>query len=884
MNLRSTHSSGRLDLIVWFACLVTLPFAGGTAADSPWADYVEPDFPFFSSVLDARTLGDGWPDDNLTPRGLILDLGHDAWACFDIDLLRVAAMWTGDAVTPVSMSQGSYHVSGLKAPAGQGKLPQPAGTVWLANGLYPGWQTGSEISFTDPRAPGPDPRELGRGPLPFDQGRFRAVRQTRGGVIIEYEVSGTRIEEMISARRIDGKTVMQRSFRVPPHDETFWLVVGKRPEPVQASPLVTLVAGDSALGELVDQPAGCHAVKLPPCATASSFHVVFGAEDHPDAWGMRAQGDAMRPPEKRWPETVTARATLAGDDEAFVVDNVSLPNGNPWRRNVRLADVAFFQDGRAAAVSYDGDVWMIAGLSGDLQSVAWKRYASGFHEPLSLCVRDEDLFVNDRNGIWRLRDTDGNGEADLHELFSHAFTQTAETREFATGIEVAPDGSFIISKGGQQSSTLGTHNGTVLRVAANGEHAEVLGWGLRMPFIGVHPVTGLITASDQQGHHVPTTPLHIIRGHRYYGFLTGLEKDKGYPDTIAEPLTWIPHPVNPSGVSQVWLTGARMGALNDALIHLAYYRPEIFVVRWNERTARPQAAVMSLTRHLAFPLLNGGVHPVSGQLYVTGFQIWGSEASQISGLARVRPTGRPFTFPREIVPMDQGVLLRFDVALDSSSADPSNFSAERWEYRRTASYGSPHFKPGGGKGQEPMAPSSAYLSRDGRGVFVGIPDMKPVMQFRIGWSLRTREGQAFAHSAYTTPYELARFDPAAEGFDSFQVDLTPRALAATEDIPITAEEGRRVTELMGCVACHSTDGSTLGKVGPSWKGLFGSRRSFAGGGQARADEDYLRESIRDPAARVVKGFESTDTGMPSYDGVITDAQIEAVILYLKNLR
>src|SRR5262245_12143381 len=41
-----------------------------------WADFVETNFPFFSSVLDARDLGKDWPNDNLTPRGLILNLGQ----------------------------------------------------------------------------------------------------------------------------------------------------------------------------------------------------------------------------------------------------------------------------------------------------------------------------------------------------------------------------------------------------------------------------------------------------------------------------------------------------------------------------------------------------------------------------------------------------------------------------------------------------------------------------------------------------------------------------------------------------------------------------------------------------------------------------------------
>lgn len=66
------------------------------AVPSPWGEFVEQDFPFFSSVLDARDVGEDFPKDNLTPRGLILNLGHNLWACFDTDLLRVACIWEGE--------------------------------------------------------------------------------------------------------------------------------------------------------------------------------------------------------------------------------------------------------------------------------------------------------------------------------------------------------------------------------------------------------------------------------------------------------------------------------------------------------------------------------------------------------------------------------------------------------------------------------------------------------------------------------------------------------------------------------------------------------------------------------------------------------------------
>ena len=115
-------------------------------------------------------------------------------------------------------------------------------------------------------------------------------------------------------------------------------------------------------------------------------------------------------------------------------------------------------------------------------------------------------------------------------------------------------------------------------------------------------------------------------------------------------------------------------------------------------------------------------------------------------------------------------------------------------------------------------------------------------------------------------------------------EWTPRLATAAAATPITAEEGKRVAELMGCVACHSADGSTLGKVGPTWKGLFGHEVVFTDGGKTIADEAYLRESIKEPTAKVVRGFDKSDAGMPSYEGVITDAQTEALIAYIKSLR
>ena len=320
----------------------------------------------------------------------------------------------------------------------------------------------------------------------------------------------------------------------------------------------------------------------------------------------------------------------------------------------------------------------------------------------------------------------------------------------------------MIAKGGQEATTIGKHNGSVLRLSADGRQATVLGYGLRQPQLSVNIRTGVVIASDQQGHYIPSTPLHIVRDRQFYGFLSDKLPREVYPAPIADPIMWIPHATNASAMSQVWLFDAKMGPLNDGLVHIGYNNPELFRVLLNNRASKPQGAVVSVTRAFDYPPLNGSVNPADGQLYIAGFQIigWGTTATRMSGLGRVRYTGAESTLPSDVVAMDKGILVRFDTALDAAkAANPDNYSVTSWKYKRTYQYGSPQFKADGTPGIDRLAPSHAYLSKDGRSVFIGVPDMKPVMQMRLGWSLATARGAAFENSAYFTPYELPAFNP-----------------------------------------------------------------------------------------------------------------------------
>ena len=876
-------------LIVSLALTCAATFAADPAKKpvyppQPWAAWGEPDFPFFSSILDARREGIG--ANNLTPRGLILKLDHECWVCFDTDLLRVAAIWRGKGVTDKALAPGSYLDAGRKTPGGQFPAPQPDGKLWIGNGLFPGWQNSEHVSMNDPREPAPSPEEIGRGPVAESIGRFNAVRLVKGGVVLEYSASGTEVREWWRTSQHEGRPVVERHISVNPSSKDLLLVVGaKMNGPSQEIEAGVTVTGD---GELVNDDA-LWMVRVPAHEKTAIFCVSLCDENEaPAVKAGTIPGDAAG---VRWPQEAVSKIKPSTSKEAYVLDHIDLPDDNPWKRAVRIGDIQFLKDGTGVGVTVDGDVWMIRGLHEMSGPVKWKRFASGLHEPMTCAIRDGQIFVFDRNGIWKLIDTNNDGEADVYELFSNAFAQTADMREFPSTLRLAPGREFVIAKGGQEATTIGKHNGSVLRISADGRKATVLGHGFRQPSIGVNIRTGLVTSSDQEGQYIPSTPLHIVRDHQFYGFLSDKLPKEQYPAPIAEPLTWMPHAVNSSAMSQVWLFDAKMGALNDSMVQICFNKPELLRVIMNERGKRPQAAVVSITSDFDFPPLNGSVNPADGQLYLAGFQVigWGNTLDTLAGLCRVRHTGAPSLLPREIVPMDKGVLMRFDVALDAKrAADPASYSLGTWGYKRAHTYGSAQYKSDGTTGIDWLTPSSAYVSEDGKGVFIGVPGMKPVMQLRVGWSINSADGAAMAENAYTTPYELVAFDAQAEGFGDIAVDLTPRAAAAQAAGPVTIEEGLRLSQMLGCVACHSVKDQDLFKIGPKWNKLFGAKRDYIDEkkkkGSMVVDDAYIRESILQPAAKRHADFAKSEYAMPSYAGVVTDSQLESLILYIKSLK
>jgi len=106
---------------------------------------------------------------------------------------------------------------------------------------------------------------------------------------------------------------------------------------------------------------------------------------------------------------------------------------------------------------------------------------------------------------------------------------------------------------------------------------------------------------------------------------------------------------------------------------------------------------------------------------------------------------------------------------------------------------------------------------------------------------------------------------------------------AQSDIPADEPPGLTLIKRNGCVACHSLDGIKI--VGPSFKGIYGHEVEVVTNGQDRTitvDDEYIKRSIQEPNADVVKGF---NPGlMISYKELVPEEDIQKIIDYIKELK
>ncbi len=759
-------------------CLLTLgaPAQDAKPASKSWKDskssLLQADFPFTGACISAK-----FPAKNVAHKGLALILENEAFMCFDTDLLRMTAGWTGSYIT----------TKGVAYDGGHGNHPEIAGAQKFGTAPLPGWADASG-EFADPRA---EPF----GPLPEKWCRWDGVYVNGMSVVLAYTVHATKILEQPSSVEKDGEVGFVRTFKIEKAKQDLAMLVATvegGTEKSDGAQIAVIGAKGITVASLVGAPKGAalamvgnHIVlKLPKGTAAATFKLVVWhgvAQDQPKVAGLLEGkpeiADVKKGGAPHWPEPVVTKGVLNTSqtpDGAYVTDSLTPPTPNPWNRRVRFGGMDFFSDGkRAALCTHEGDVWIVSGIDEGLEKLSWRRFASGGYETLGLVIVNDVIYTSGRDQITRYHDLNGDGEADFYENFNNQFMSTEGFHEFVFDLQADKAGNFYFAKanpvngggqgfGNQQASrgngTVCSHSGCLFKLSKDGRKLEILARGLRAPNgIGVNPA-GQVTTSDNEGTWVPTTPINWVAGGDFLGVSNKLTSAE-VANAWRPPLCWLSkQDYDNSGGGQVWVTSDQWGPFKGEMLHESYGKSSLFLVMKEQlANGQMQGGVVRFPLKFTSSVMRARFNPKDQQLYIAGLSEWQSNAAKPTGFDRVRYTRKPVYSVSGIKVVKDGVQLTFTQPLATSSAsDVQNFSGKRWNYERAEHYGSPEFSVENPRqpGRDPINITGTKLSADGKSLTVEIADLKPVMQQSLKFNLIAADGTPIAQEIQHTIHAI----------------------------------------------------------------------------------------------------------------------------------
>ena len=708
-------------------------------------------------------------------KGIVVKLGDDdapASMAFDTDLLRVAGAWTG----------GFLHW--YDARTSLQEFPSPDGYMQFATSQGPGWSRTGKFR---------DPRKWPYGPLPKEWAQYKGMYVHGDQVVFSYTVGESNVLEQFDFMRIENRPLFTRTFNLTTTEESLSLRVLQAPEGQSTSlEFVTSAPGQGYVEVQVGEDmrfVGTRGLPreanwrledhhlildLPPLQQPLRFELSISPvtpeadtefieaylQQQPAA--VRNLEDVLQPGPVQW-ESVTTEAIPGSGGGPFVVDELTLPNPNPWNSYLRLSGVDFLSDGRAAVASLSGDIWLVSGIGETPGELSWKRYATGLNQPLGIRVVEDQIYVTGRDQITRLHDRNGDDEADFYENFNNEVMAATNFHAFNLNLETDSQGNFYFAKatpwppevrgaGPPRAAEITPHHGVLFRLSPDGSTLEIVATGLRNPNgLAISP-DDVIVYPDNEGNWVPTSKVLRIEEGGFHGFVPSAQH-VAVPDTPPAPIVWIPHFVDNSPGSPVWITSeAWPTELQGSLMLTSYGRANLSLLLTEEVGGVMQGGLLNLPLEFKSGTMRARFHE-DGHLYIAGMTSWQSIGQDSGSLHRVRYTGQPLYLPVGLHVKHNGIQLRFSDALDpEKAADASNYTIEQWNYKWIPNYGSPPYsvKNPDTVGTDIVEVQSISLSEDNKTVFLEIPGIQPVMAMSILYSLAAEDGTEMRHELFST--------------------------------------------------------------------------------------------------------------------------------------
>jgi glucose/arabinose dehydrogenase len=407
------------------------------------------------------------------------------------------------------------------------------------------------------------------------------------------------------------------------------------------------------------------------------------------------------------------RATADAEDAYYKLLRFTPPPGQV----LEAGALEVLPDGKVAVGTRRGEIWLIDNAyDPDPEKVKFSRFAHGLHEVLGLAWKDGFFYVTHRPDITRIKDTDGDGKADLFEVFNQGWEVNGDYHEYAFGSRFDKNGELWISLCLTGSFTSDSKfRGWAGKVTRDGKWVPTTS-GVRSPGgIGFNAL-GDVFYTDNQGPWNGACGLkHVTVG----GFVGHPESFRWYKEPEAKYLGKAPKvpksgsrmmteakkipelmptaalfPYGKMGQSasgiECDLSGGKFGPFQKQLFVGDQTHSTVMRVFLEKVNGRYQGA--------CFPFRSGfgsGVVPVrqgnDGSLFVGGTNRgWGSRGPKPFSIERLVWTGKtPFEI-HEMRARPDGFELAFTKPVDpETAADVKSYALKTYTYIYQASYGSP---------------------------------------------------------------------------------------------------------------------------------------------------------------------------------------------------
>jgi hypothetical protein len=715
-------------------------------------------------------------------KGVAIHLGETASVCFDLDLCRYGAGWT----------DGFLNLRGTPYDGAHGPAPSVQGKIVWKTPSAPGWAKPGSTDFKDPRK---EPY----GPLPREWARFKGLYVHGDKVLPHYTVGDCTFLELPSFDLKDGRPVFTRTINATTSTQPLTHVIAEHAGngPVIAREnLLAYGVNNLTVVTLVNAPPEATLdadgnkllLKLPALKAPAQFRIHITTATAEDVTAGKLTTLTGKTTDKldlseftkggpaRWKDEIVTKGQIGTGTGAYVVDTITVPEENPYKSWMRFGGVDFFADGKAAICTWSGDVWIVSGIDDKLEKVTWKRFATGLFQPLGLKVVDGKVYTLGREGIMRLHDLNGDGEADYYEVFNGDVHTTPGFHEFAFDLQTDPQGNFYYAKagpvrgGGSGFEYIAENSGCIMKVSKDGSKTEVIATGLRAPNgMGIGP-NGEIASGDNEGTWMPMCRINYWTKPGGFGGCVDTSHRDPKPEWYDDPICWLPKSVDNSNGGQVWVTSDKWGPLKGEMLHTSYGTCSLYHVL-RDPGERVQGGVIKIPVNFLSGICRPRFNPADGQLYVVGLRGWQTSAARDACFQRVRYTGKPLNSVAAMKLVPHGIELTFTDPLDKSFAsDPKYFAAKEWNYLWRVDYGSkdysaadPDFdkkvreynalraaKAPGDKiadlyksfkeGRDTVKITAATVSEDGKVVRLEIPELKKVMQMELKMKLKAADG------------------------------------------------------------------------------------------------------------------------------------------------